>query len=61
MSAEELRKAYPTASDAVMARLSATMARIGARVDDWQAEEREKLEALAWCRANGNPHKGCGQ
>jgi hypothetical protein len=31
--------------------------RIAGRVEHWQAEEREKVAALAWCRANGNPHK----
>lgn len=40
----------------VQARLKATLERIGKQVDANVAHEREKGLALAWCRANGNPH-----
>ncbi len=36
--------------------LQETLDRIGARVDHWQEEKRQEKLALAWCRANGNPH-----
>lgn len=37
-------------------RLSATIARIDDRIAA-EAERRKEMEAaLAWCRANGNPH-----
>lgn len=40
----------------VAARLKETLARIGERTDDYVKEMRERELALAWCRANGNPH-----
>ncbi len=46
----------------VASRLKETLERIGERVAAYKAEEREKFIALAWCRANGNPHlKGLTQ
>lgn len=53
---EKLRGAYPTASEPLLERLQATVDRIGERVDEWVALEAEKVDALAWCRKNGNPH-----
>lgn len=47
-------------ADPVAQRLAETLGRISGRVEHWQAEEREKVAALAWCRANGNPHKEQG-
>ena len=40
----------------VAIRLAATLGRIADRVDASVAQEKEKIAALAWCRANGNPH-----
>jgi hypothetical protein len=39
------------------ARYAATKARIAERVAGEIAERNERIAALAWCRANGNPHK----
>ena len=38
-------------------RLGATKARIGERVQHEIDERNERIAALAWCRANGNPHR----
>lgn len=38
------------------ARRDATIARIAERVEAEQALARERIAALDWCRANGNPH-----
>jgi len=35
-----------------------TFHRISQRVEQFEREEAEKLTALLWCRANGNPHVG---
>lgn len=53
MSGEEL-KPCPIVS----ARLKATMERISKQVAANGADDRERAAALAWCRANGNPHLG---
>ncbi len=53
------RRIYPDwvdRSSPVAQRLAATLGRIADRVDASVAEEKEKMAALAWCRANGNPH-----
>lgn len=39
------------------AELRDTLARIDARVRQSVALEKEKIAALAWCRANGDPHR----
>jgi len=39
------------------ARLEATKARIGASIKADKELHAERVAALAWCRANGNPHK----
>jgi hypothetical protein len=36
--------------------LAETLGRIGERVDAETALRNERIAALAWCRANGNPH-----
>lgn len=36
--------------------LAETLGRIADRTDAWKREEQERIAALAWCRANGNPH-----
>lgn len=41
--------------------LAETLGRIADRTDAWLAYEEEKRKALAWCRANGNPHTGANQ
>ena len=41
---------------AIEARRDATIARIAKQVGDDVALAHEKTAALAWCRANGNPH-----
>ena len=37
--------------------LDETLGRIADRTDAWKAHEAEMRAALAWCQANGNPHK----
>ena len=54
-----VRLEYPdwvNPADPIAQRLAATLGRIADRVDASVAEEKEKMAALAWCRANGNPH-----
>lgn len=54
------RRIYPDWVDdrscPVAQRLALTLGRIADRVDASVAEEKGKIAALAWCRANGNPH-----
>jgi hypothetical protein len=58
----ELQKPLPAhvreeARQKLSERHAETLARIDARIAGAVAEERERREALAWCRANGNPHR----
>lgn len=52
-----LRKVYPLGGDAGIKRLAATCDRIDARIRHDKELAAEKEDALAWCRANGNPHR----
>lgn len=52
--------AYMRGGDHVTARLRASYARISRQVDANVALEKERIAALEWCRANGNPHLAKG-